>query len=202
MRGKYVSKRYSIGFWKLLGKIGERKISAKVTLEFIFLALILVVAVYLRTTRLGGFFSYGYDEGVYTESARMIVRGYLPNVHVFSSQPPFFILLIAAFFKLFGMNIMTARLFIVVTSLIGIISVYLIAKSIEDSKAGLVGAFVLSISPYFLRQSRSVQSEIPSISFVLLGVWLFFKSLKDRDKKYLLLSGVAVSYTHLTLPTN
>jgi len=194
MRGKYISKRYSIGFWKLLGKMGERKISAKAALEFMLLALILVVAAHLRITNLDGFFSYDYDEGVYTESARMIVRGYLPNIHVFSSQPPFFILLIAAFLRLFGMNIVIARLFIVITSLIGIISVHLIAKSIEDSKAGLVGAFILSISPYFLRQSRSVQSEVPSISFVLLGVWLFFKGFKDRDKKYLLLSGVATCF--------
>jgi len=162
----------------------------KMALESLFLTLILAVAAYLRITNLGGFFSYDYDEGVYTESARMIVRGYLPNIHVFSSQPPHFILLIAAFLRLFGMKIMIARLFIVITSLIGIISVYLIAKSIEDYKAGFIGAFILSISPYFLRQSRSVQSEVPSISFALLGVWLFFKGFKEKNEKYLLLSGV------------
>jgi len=166
--------------------------STKSLLEIPILGLILVLAAYLRIINLDGFFIYDYDEGVYSESARMIVKGYLPHVDFFSSQPPHFILCIAAFFGLFGMNIVVARLFIVVASLIAIASAYLIARRIEDFKAGLVAAFVLSISPYFLRQSRSVMSEVPSISLALLGIWLFFEAFKHKDNRYLLLSGLVV----------
>lgn len=125
-------------------------------------------------------------------SARMILRGNLPFNQVFSSQPPHFILSLAAFLKLFGMSMVSARLFIVFTSTIGIISTYLIARNIGGPKAGLASSFMLSISPYFLRQSRSVQSEIPSVSFCLLGIWLFLVGLRNKDNKYLLVSGLFV----------
>jgi hypothetical protein len=162
--------------------------------EFLCLGLVLMLAAVLRLANLGsGVFIAGYDEGVYSESARMIIEGYAPHVQVFSSQPAHFVLTLAAFFELFGMSIVSARLFIVITSLIAIMSTYLIAKSIEDWKAGLVAAFVLCVSPFFLRFSRIVNSAVPSIGFVLLGVWLFFSSLKNERNSYITLSGAAVS---------
>jgi 4-amino-4-deoxy-L-arabinose transferase-like glycosyltransferase len=75
----------------------------------------------------------------------MIIKGYAPHVQVFSSQPAHFVLILATFFKLFGMSIVSARLFIVITSIVAIMSTYLIAKRIEDWKAGVVAAFLLSV---------------------------------------------------------
>lgn len=161
-------------------------------LEVMLFVATLCVALYFRVTNLGGMFSYDYDEGVYSMSARMILGGNLPFTQVFSSQPPHFILFLAAFLKMFGMSIAYARLFIVFTSIIGIIGAYLIARDIGGYKAGFASSLMLSISPYFLRQSRSVQSEIPSIGFCLIGIWLFLIGLRNKNNRYLLVSGLLV----------
>jgi len=184
---------YPVSFWGSLAESEEQLVqTVKLPMEYLLLSLILLVAAYLRVANLGGLYIYDYDEGVYCESARMIVKGNLPHAQVFSSQPPHFILLVAAFLKLFGMDILFARLFIVFTSMIAIVSVHLIAKSIEDYKAGLASALFLSISPYFVRMSRSVQAEVPSISFALLGFWLFFGGFRSKSDVRLFLSGVVV----------
>ncbi|MEW5691718.1 MAG: glycosyltransferase family 39 protein [Candidatus Hydrogenedentota bacterium] len=172
----------------------------KKILSYCLFVIVLCLAVYLRVYRLGGMYSYNYDEGVYAESGKMVALGYLPFNDFFSGQPPHFSILIGVFFRLLGINIFSARLFIVLTSLLCIMSVYFIAKEAgsqavlpSDNCAGLLSAFFLSISPLFVNQSRIVQSEVPSIAFVLLGVLLFLRARRYNNPLYYFISGIFIS---------
>lgn len=60
-------------------------------------------------------------------------------------------------------------------SMLAIVLVYLLGKRIANSQAGLTAALFLSVSGYWLINSRSLQAEVDSACFVLLAFYLLIR---------------------------
>src|SRR5438874_12234130 len=78
----------------------------------------------------------GYDEGVYWQTLLSMRAGYTLYQQIFYSQPPFFLLSTYPIYMLFGGTLWSARLGIVLVSLLGLPGAYLMGKAFY----GRVGA--------------------------------------------------------------
>ena len=80
------------------------------------------------------------DEGRYLASGWMIVNGKTPFADFFSPKPPTFEFLLAFLFLLFGPQLIVARLFMALVSVIQVLLIFLIAKKLFSTKSALFSA--------------------------------------------------------------
>lgn len=64
----------------------------------------------------------------------------------------------------------------IIFSVLNIILTYKIGKELFSKKAGLFAAFFLAITPVFLKWSDNGMTEMPSVFFTLLALWLLVKN--------------------------
>lgn len=72
-------------------------------------------------------------------------------------------------------------------SLLVIVTYFLAFEVFQNRKLSLVSAFLAAISPWSFFTSRQVLQSTPAVFFLALGVWLFFKGIKD--KRYFIVLG-------------
>ena len=175
---------------------------ARVPLEARLVILLCVLALALRLLPLGGI-ETDYDEGVYWQSLLAMSHGQSLFTGIFSSQPPFFLLSIYPLYRLFalflGENLEAARLAIAVYSLMGLVAIYAAARIIGGRLVGLLALALLVVDPFYLKESYTLQAEVPSLAWELLALALVVaavhgtnRSAAGRRGLLLLLSGVAV----------
>lgn len=94
-------------------------------------------------------------------------------------KPGFYFYLSLPFVKAFGLNEWAVRL---PSCFLGIISVYflylLIRKVFKDKNWALFSSFLLAISPWHIHFSRGGWEANAATTFILIGVYLFFKGFK------------------------
>lgn len=95
--------------------------------------------------------------------------------------------LIAFFVKLFGLNEITARLPLLIFSMIGAICFSLFMKDCFGKRAGLISAFVVCINPWHFLQSRWALDCNLFSHFFMIGLYFFNKGLNDK-KRYIYIS--------------
>lgn len=97
--------------------------------------LIALLAVILATYlyRLDSLIIPGQDEGTYLYAARLIAEGKVPYEDFFLGHPPLLPYFFGLPFKLFGADIMLARLLYMVVVLLSAVPLYLIVKRLSDS---------------------------------------------------------------------
>lgn len=137
-------------------------------------AIALVIAAgYLgwQVRHLGGF-SYGYDEGVYAQSAWLVQAGHGLFSEVFSSQPPLFVASLAGVFALSGPSMPAARLLVILFSLLALGGVGLAAWKGNGLLAGIFAMALLAIDPNFILYSRVSESDVPSVSLAAAAMGL------------------------------
>ena len=147
----------------------ERRKHRFLTWEIGILCGILALALALRLWHLSAL-TDNYDEGVYLASLRAMRSGNALFTQVFSSQPPLFLLSIYPFVWLFGPTMLAARSGVVVFSLIGILAMYLLARQLGGTWAGVAATLLLACDHLFLIQSQSLEAEAPSIALMIAAV--------------------------------
>lgn len=135
-------------------------------------------------------------------------------------KPPVYFYLVLPFVKVLGLNIWAVRL---PSALLGIATVYLTyllavelltgRRSDLERKPlsgwahdeisgrsdliGMISALLLAISPWHLQYSRGGWEVNASLFFLILGLWSFFKGLKNTKYLFLWVVGFVVSmYTY------
>lgn len=131
--------------------------------------LVLAAGVALRAWPLGGGI-LDYDEGVYWESLRAMALGHPLFSAVFSSQPPIFLLSVYPFYLLFGHSLWAARLGIAVLSIIGLAALYMAGRASAGRMGGIIAVAVLALDPLYLRESHTLQAEVPALALALISV--------------------------------
>ncbi len=202
-------------------KPGRRvKITNKVLLVILLISLTLSLA--------GSWFGLPYlyhpDEHFIIDSALGFFRGDL-NPHMFY-YPGFYLYLTALIFlivfpviflggyfsgsfinfsqyKTYIINNMwiphfIGRLITVVMAVGAVYVTYLIGKKISNRKTGLISAFLLAISPLFVRNSRYATVDIPFTFWTLLAIYFCIEIYKRKDTKSYLLAGF---FTGLAIST-
>ena len=169
----------------------NRRLNFKLVLFLsIIVALLLKILLLSRT--------YGYfisDEAEYSEMSYRIAHGlslenYDKRNFLFSSilSPP---LILLGWFGVLKGNLLlqTLKLINLLFSVGCIYLTYLIGKKIFDKKVGLIASVLMAFSSIINYWSLSVLSEIPSLFFMLLSLYVFFS---DHNKKYLI-SGILMA---------
>jgi 4-amino-4-deoxy-L-arabinose transferase-like glycosyltransferase len=113
--------------------------------------------------------SYVWDEGVYLASARAVVRGAPLFEEVFSSQPPMFLEILAAAFRLFGDTGEVGARVSLAFALVTLLCASWIAWRLLGPVAMPITALGL-LSKLFFDQAITVEAEMPALGFVVLAL--------------------------------
>jgi 4-amino-4-deoxy-L-arabinose transferase-like glycosyltransferase len=90
------------------------------------------------------------------------------------------------------------RLPIVVTCALGILGIYLLARRSFGERVALFGAVLLSLDPFFLAHSRVLALDAFLATFITLAWLALIVGTRDGQRRYLVLSGLAIGLAILT----
>ena len=148
--------------------------------------------------------SLWWDEATYLAAGRYWAFGETLWT-VEAARPPFFMLLIALFFKL-GFNELLIRFFtVVVPSLFIVFFTYLLGKEFYDKKAGLIAALLATVSWMFLVNIARAHSDLLAVALGLAAIYFFWKGYVNVEKKntfYLFLCGLFLGLGFMTRLSN
>src|SRR5947199_7153539 len=167
-------------------------------LTWALLVALLAIAVGMRLNNLGQPFDFdGYDEGVYWQSLLAMRAGYTLYQQIFYSQPPFFLLSTYPIYMLFGGTLWSARLGIVLVSLLGLPGAYLMGKAFYGRVGAIAAVLLLVLDPLYLSQSQKIEAEVSSAAFSLLAVgaaYLWWENPEGTSGLFLAaLSGITLA---------
>jgi len=150
---------------------GEKRVWSR--LELTTLAIILIVAAFMRLYRLNEFpFGTYYDEADNGLNARRILQepDYRP-VYVESTHlPAHYLYLVAGAFQLFGVSTYSMRLASVALGLATVAAGYLAGRELFDRRWGLATAFLLAASRWDVNWSRTAMHGVTTPLFTLLAM--------------------------------
>ncbi len=116
-----------------------------------------------------------------------------PDTGLFPYREPLLPLFWALLFKI-GANEFVIRFFQFIFSITSIFFIYLLAKEIFDKKTALISTAFLSVFYLHIFYSLRFMSEAPTLAFVTMGVYFFWKGyISNKSYKHLILSGLAIS---------
>lgn len=162
-------------------------------ISYIFLFFILILALFLRVYKLDelppslmwdeaavgynafSIASYGKDEwGQTLPLAFKSFEEYKMPVNIYITS---------LFIKIGGLNEWTTRLPAAIFGTLSVLIIFFLTRKIFNSNlAGLVSALLLAVSPYSIHFSRFAHEANFAICFFMLGLLLFFISLKKKSK--------------------
>jgi 4-amino-4-deoxy-L-arabinose transferase-like glycosyltransferase len=113
------------------------------------------------------------------------VTPHIKNV-IYLEKPPLVCWATAIFFKIFGENDFSARLFAALCTWGCILLAYFIGRHFRDQETGLYAAMLLTISLYPFIIGHMNILDMPLAFFVCLSIWLGYLTLQKQNKKHLL----------------
>jgi hypothetical protein len=101
--------------------------------------------------------------------------------------------LVRAGWDIFGDNLLGSRIPFVIIGTINILLIYLLARLGLGTPVALLAASLFALCQFNLTTSRIADVTNPAvICMAILSLWLFYKALKDSNKKLLLFNGVVI----------
>ena len=96
-------------------------------------------------------------------------------------KPGGYVYLAIPFVKLFGLTPMAVRMPNLILSLLTILFLYKLVLLIsKKEKIALLAAAVLTFSPWHIHFSRGAWESSAALSFIVIGTYFFFKSIKEK----------------------
>lgn len=113
---------------------------------------------------------------------------------------PFFHLLLALVFKIFGLKIIPARALSVLFSLFTLITVYYLVKQIYDNNknTALLAVVILIVNPVFFQCSREIRQESIVTFLIVLSFYLLVKAVNTQKLIYYFICGISSGLGILT----
>ena len=156
----------------------------------IWLILVILLASILRFWQIDKYpAGFNADEAAYAYNAYSLIQtgkdefGHSWPVHLESFadyKPAGTAYLMIPFIKFFGLNETAARLPSLLAGVFSVLLVFLLVQELFASYyLSLISSFFLAISPWHIHFSRGAWETNLATTFMLLGVWLFFKGLKN-----------------------
>ena len=168
------------------------------------LILLLVFYVVLYVSALDRYPLIGVDEPWYADIPRTLARegrlakptfeGFLGMENSAVSEPPVYVILLAAVFKLLGFGFVQARLLSVLCGLVVVVLLYAIVCKVFSQRVALWSAIALVVNPVFFHFMRNARQE------PLVAVW-FMCSLFWIVRRHLFLAGLFAGLAPLTHQT-
>jgi len=141
--------------------------------RFLPIILLLVSIFWLFTVFYGinTTFNFGYDEGVYLQTAYQHAKGQKLYQELFLSQPPLLVELLSLVIKITGNGIVIPRLVPIFFSAAVLSTMCLIANELFGRKTGAIASILLCINFYFIKWTKVLNANIPSLTFALLAIF-------------------------------
>lgn len=155
--------------------------------KYFYYLLLLIVSGVLCFVNLGGHPIYILDEAKNAEAAReMFVNGnwLLPtfNDELRTDKPPLHYWFMLISYKIFGISAFSARFFSAVFGVLTIVSTYHFTQKIAGKKVGLMSAFVLCSSLFFMQEFHLAVPDPYLIFFVSFGLFHFYEFYKEGKR--------------------
>jgi len=152
--------------------------------------IILIVAILIRFINIGSTPSLNADEAALGYNAYSLIEtgkdehGISWPLHFKSFgdyKPGGYIYLAIPFVKIFGLTPLAVRLPNLILSILTILFLYkLIFLLSKNNKLALLTAAVLTFLPWHIHFSRGAWESSATISFIIIGTYFFFKSIKEK----------------------
>jgi 4-amino-4-deoxy-L-arabinose transferase-like glycosyltransferase len=140
-----------------------------------------------------------WDETVQLNGGLFLSQGNLSQFVSFNSfYPPLFDAFTAVFFKVFGVSVFSGRMVSMVFSILTLWITFEFVNRMYGPKVGLLSSVLLGLMPGFFWLSRQAMIEVMLMFFFSLTLLSFFYWLKNRQNKFLLVSGLALALGFLT----
>src|SRR3989304_8296042 len=172
----------------------------------LLLFLILLLASFLRFWRLDSFPALNADEAAIGYNAYSLIEpgkdedGNPWPIHFQSFndfKPGLYFYLVIPFVKFLGLNEWAVR---IPGALLGVATVFLlyllVRQMFKDERLALVSSFFLAISPWHILFSRGGWEGNTATFFIVLGLWLFIKTL--QKPKLFVLSSISFALSLYT----
>jgi 4-amino-4-deoxy-L-arabinose transferase-like glycosyltransferase len=140
-----------------------------------------------------------WDEAPHLNGGLFLLQGQFNTfMHVNAFYPPMFDVATAGFFNIFGISLLSSRLVALTFSVLTLWVVFEFANKMYGAKTALLSAVLLGVMPGFFWLSRMAMIETMLTFFFTLSLLLFFTWLKNKQNKFLVLSGLALGIGFLT----
>jgi hypothetical protein len=159
---------------------------------YIAATILLFFAVEFLYSSLGNY-SDSYDSGVYLESARMMTRGFAPYQQIFDSQPPLWLALMLASFRLFGENVFAGQLVTATSGLVTVVAVMLLTLQLGGKGASIIAGIIVIFSPLELEWSRTINADVPSVAFAATSLAFAAAYARNGHRRWLAAASIAAT---------
>ncbi|MEW6213760.1 MAG: glycosyltransferase family 39 protein [Nitrospirota bacterium] len=149
---------------------------------FSIIVTIIAIAIFMSFFRLGSVSFFDVDEAVFAEATKEMFQSGNWITPTYNGEnrydkPIFFYWLMAASYKLFGINEFAARFPSAMASLLLALSVFFFVRYFLDSKNALYATISLVLSVYFLVYSHAAVTDITLTLFITLSICSFYLSV-------------------------
>lgn len=120
------------------------------------------------------------DEGPHMMGARFLLEGRIP-IAEYGSRQPLYLLVIAAFFKLFGVSLHVGRIMAVLANTATGLMLYFLGRKLFDVKTGLVAAGTFLFLPLMIFWAPVVKTEPLAALLACLCIFFMADMLKNQD---------------------
>ncbi len=97
-------------------------------------------------------------------------------------HPPLLPMVEAPFFALLGVSVFSGRVVILAFLLAGIRGWFALIRLVFDRKVAFLSSLLLVTNPFIVRHSRTVMTDIPALSMVMITVYLFERYSRGRER--------------------
>jgi 4-amino-4-deoxy-L-arabinose transferase-like glycosyltransferase len=164
--------------------------------------LILAAAAALRLWDIGGKPGWQSDETVYTDIARNLATSGSLSEHIqyhtawapFLFHPPFYFLLLAGWFKVFGAGVPQARVLAVVASLVTLCLLMRLIWRLHGPGPALVTVTFLAFDGWLLYVQRVSYIENTLMVIIVAGFLLYERALRRPSARRFLLAGAVLGF--------
>lgn len=132
--------------------------------------------------------TYHYDEGIATYGTLRILNGDIPYKDFWSLYPPGVFYILAAIFKIFGINLRVAYLFTVTVLSLTACNIYLLVKNLCSRILGIL-AFLLSLAWLKSYMVFNRPGQLAILFFILCSFSLI-NFINSERNKWLIITGI------------
>ncbi|WP_445870124.1 ArnT family glycosyltransferase [Candidatus Jordarchaeum sp.] len=136
-------------------------------------------------------FAFGYDEGVYLQTASQHANGQNLYKPLFLSQPPLLVEILSIVIRMFGPNVTVTRSVNIFFGIIILVSVFFISKELFNLNTALLALIFLGVNFHFIKWTKELSTNIPSLAFALLTIYATLVFNKKRKHIWIIFSAFA-----------
>jgi 4-amino-4-deoxy-L-arabinose transferase-like glycosyltransferase len=149
--------------------------------------LLFAVALFVAVFRLDAVTLFDVDEAVFSTATKEMVESgdwITPtyNGEIRYDKPIFFYWLMAASYKIFGVNEFGARFPSALAAFLLALSLYYFARRVSTDMVAFYATMAISLSAYFLVYSRSAVTDMVLALFITLSLFCFYIAASDNRR--------------------